>query len=65
MVSSSTLPKVDALKPKVHGSELKSVSFYRSRHPDFRLDVAPFYIIYPAVILTFLGRAYNGNGYRH
>lgn len=63
MVSSSVLLKADMLKPQVHGSELKSVNFYRSRHPDFRLDVAPFYIIYPAVVLTFLARAYSGNGY--
>ena len=64
MVSSSALPKADMRKPQVHGSELKSVSFYRSRRPDFRLDVAPFYIIYPAVVLTFLGRAYTGNRYK-
>lgn len=62
MVSSSVVPKADVLTPKVHGSELKSVRFCRSRHPNFRLDVAPFYVIYPAVVLTVLGRAYSGKG---
>lgn len=61
-MSSSSLQRVGMLKPKLHGSELKSVSFYRLRNPTVRLDVAPFYFIYPTVILAVLGGAVTGNG---
>lgn len=63
MVSSSRSQRVAMLKPKVHGSELKSVSFYRSRNPTFRLDVAPFYVLYPTFVLAIVGSAATGNGY--
>ena len=49
--------------PEVRGSELKSVKLYRSRDPSLRFDVAPFCVIYPAVVLTLLGRTLSGTGY--
>lgn len=55
--------KVDTHIPEVRGSELKSVSFYRSREPRLRFDVAPFYVIYPAVVFILLGRTFSGAGY--
>ena len=50
--------------PVVRGNELKSIRFVRSRNPSLRLDVAPFYAIYPATVLALLGSAVSGNGYK-
>ena len=48
--------------PSVSGTELKSVTFYRSRERAWRLDVAPFYVIYPGVVLVAVVSALSTKG---
>ena len=48
--------------PSVSGTELKSVTFYRSRERAWQLDVAPFYVIYPGVVLVAIISAASTKG---
>ena len=52
----------DLAMPGVSGNELKSVTFHKSRDRTWRLDTAPFYVIYPAVIIAALSSAFSGTG---
>ncbi len=48
--------------PGVSGNELKSVTFHKSRERTWRLDTAPFYVIYPAVVIAALSSAMSTKG---
>ena len=45
--------------PGVSGAELRSVSFLQARHSKWRLDTAPFYVVYPAVVLAASSGAFS------
>lgn len=49
--------------PSVSGNELKSVTFYKSRERTWRLDTAPFYVIYPAVVIATLSSTMSNKGF--
>ena len=57
-----TLEAGNMAAPGVSGNELKSVTFHKSRERTWRLDTAPFYVIYPAVVIAALSSALSNKG---
>ncbi len=53
---------VDISTPGLTGNELKSVSFQKSRERTWRLDTAPFYVVYPAVVIAAVSSAFSSTG---